>query len=577
MKSEFVKSILSGKQFTYGEREALKHILHINMGDTVIGDDGNTYMYNGNDWENQNIGALNLGASNLAAPEGGTKSTFSGLSEGERNKLIPFLSVGSTIIGDDGMSYELTSQGWVCESLNLSSTNAFTSNIQNQEARTENNMKARESTANPLVDLFFKIGASRGKDIIPDFVKAFVYDEEKALRIALWARDCRGGAGERKLFRDIILHLEKNNSNASRKLLSKVSEVGRFDDLLIATHPTSIEQSFYIITQALKSNNGLCAKWMPRKGEIAKRLAKYLKLSPKAYRKLLVRLTKVVETQMCAKQWDDINFKHVPSLAASRYQKAFKRNSPKYLTYLESLKKGETTINASVLYPYQVIQALNQGEVIAATAQWEALPNYMGTENILAMVDVSGSMESLVNKSVSAMDVAVSLGLYIADKSKGAFKDCFLTFSMEPQLLQIRGSIFDKVHQIKRTSWSMNTNLCGAFAKILIHARNFNVPKEHMPSIILILSDMQFDKCAVYDDSAIEMIKRYFSQSCYEMPKIVFWNLNAKDNVPVKSNEKNVGLVSGFSPSIMKSVLSAKAFNPEQIMLDTIMVERYAV
>jgi len=111
--------------------------------------------------------------------------------------------------------------------------NAFVNAIQNQEARTTNGMKARKSTANSIVDLFYNIGASRGKNIIPAFTAAYVQDKELALRVALWARDARGGAGERQLFRDILSYLEKHDPEAAARLLVKIPEVGRFDDLFV--------------------------------------------------------------------------------------------------------------------------------------------------------------------------------------------------------------------------------------------------------------------------------------------------------------------------------------------------------
>ena len=95
--------------------------------------------------------------------------------------------------------------------------------------------------------------------------------------------------------------------------------------------------------------------------------------------------------------------------------------------------------------------------------------------------------------------------------------------------------------------------------------------------MLLILSDMQFDQCSRFDNSAMESIRRQYQKAGYQAPKIVFWNLNSHDNVPVKENEDGVALVSGFSPSILKSVLSAdlEQFTPEAMMLKTIMAERY--
>ena len=460
--------------------------------------------------------------------------------------------------------------------------NAFVNAIDNQEARTENDMKARKSTASPCVDLFYKIGAMRNQNVIPAFTAAFVSDKNVTLRIAQWARDVRGGAGERKIFRDILSHLEESDSDAAIALMRKVPELGRWDDLFVFKTDSMRKNAFALIEKALNEGNGLCAKWMPRKGADAVALRNFLGMTPKKYRKTLVNLTKVVETQMCAKDWNNINFSHVPSLAAARYKKAFFKNAKDaYSAYLEALKNGDPTVkvNAGAVYPYDVIKTARNGDREATQlviSQWNALPNYVGDANILPMVDVSGSMETPVSgANVTAMDVALSLGLYLADKNTGDFKDCFLTFSGSPELLKLRGNIIDKMNQMESSSWDMNTNLHAAFELILKTAKANNVPGEEMPKNVLILSDMQFDLCVTHDDSAIEMIARKYENAGYNMPKVVFWNLRDAGNVPVKFDASGVALVSGFSPAIMKSILAGKEFTPEAIMMDTIMNPRY--
>jgi hypothetical protein len=466
----------------------------------------------------------------------------------------------------------------------------FVEAIANQEARTANDMKARKSTSDAVVDLFFKIGASRGKNITPEFVAAYVEDRDLALRIAAWVRDVRGGAGERQLFRDILLYLENSDPDAAKKLADKVPELGRYDDLLVFKTQNLKDYAFGLIKDALEAQNGLAAKWIPRKGDTAVQLRSYLGWSPKRYRKTLVSLTKVVETQMCANQWDAINFSHVPSVASSRYKKAFARHTDKYAEYIAKLVKGDdptVKVNAGAIYPYDIVKSLGgwtkptELEQKHIIAQWDALPNYVGDANILALVDVSGSMSCPAGKntSVTCMDVALSLGIYLADKNVGKFKDTFLTFSTTPELLTLKGNVVQKYDQMSRSDWAMSTDLNAAFEKILDVAVKGNVPVEEMPQILLILSDMQFDACVKHDDSAIQMIHRKYEEAGYTIPQVVFWNLNSHDNVPVKYNAKGAALVSGFSPSIMTSVLAAdmEDFTPTAIMLQTIMNPRYDV
>jgi hypothetical protein len=475
----------------------------------------------------------------------------------------------------------------------------FVEAVKNQEARTENGMKARESTANKCVDLFFKVGASRGKDVTKEFVAALVENEDIALRIAQWVRDARGGAGERKIFRDILGYLDTHRPDLAAKLLPKVPEIGRWDDIFVFKNKELKAQAFTMLGDALREKNGLAAKWTPRQGPLAAEIRQFFGMSPKFYRKSLVEMTKVVETQMCAKDWDNINFSHVPSLAAARYKKAFNRNTEAYKAYVAELVKDpkdrtvEVKVNAGAVYPYDVIKGLNgyshsmsfdKTELDLITKQWEALPNFVGDANILALVDVSGSMTCPVGgfgsgAKTTCLDVAVSLGLYVAEKNKGKFKDTFLTFSESPELLHLKGNVVQKAQQMAKSNWGMSTNLHKAMDKILKTAKDGNVPQVEMPEMLLIMSDMQFNACARFDHSAMQMLEAKYQAAGYEMPKIVFWNLNAKDNVPVAFDKTGVALVSGFSPSVLKAVLSGDTdgFTPEAIMMKALMVERYDI
>jgi hypothetical protein len=471
--------------------------------------------------------------------------------------------------------------------------NSFVNAIANQTQRTANGMKARKSTANACVDLFFKIGAMRGKNIVPDFVAAYAENEEIALRIAQWVRDVRGGAGERQIFRDILGWLETNDPLKAALLIGKIPEIGRWDDLLVFKNDQYLKDlSFSLIGDAIAKSDGLAGKWMPRKGVVANELRSFLGMSPKQYRKTLVNLTKVVEQQMCAQDWDNINFSHVPSLAHARYKKAFGRHTPLYGKYVESLVKGEkgVKVNAGAVYPYDVLKGRvevyggvwNKTELDLIQKQWEALPDYIGDKNVLPLVDVSGSMTSPAGgynskSNVTCLEVAVSLGLYCADKNTGKFKDCFLTFSSSPELLYLKGDINKKIDQMVKSSWSMSTNLHAAFEKILTTAVNGKVSQDEMPEMLLIFSDMQFNQCMKYDDSAMQMIEREYKDAGYELPKIVFWNLNAHDNVPVSFDKHGAALVSGFSPAIMKALFSGnvESFTPEFIMREAVCVPRY--
>ena len=466
----------------------------------------------------------------------------------------------------------------------------FANAVINQEERTENGMKTRKGSANSNVDLFFKIGAGRNVDLVPQFIAALVEDKELALRILQWSRDIRGGAGERETFRKLLLHLSQTDFANCKKIMNKVSEIGRWDDLLIFPHESNAEKyAFSLIENGLRIGNGLCAKWMPRKGYHFDALQKHLGVSPKQYRKLLVSLTNVVENKMCKSLWKEINYEHVPSVASSRYRSAFSRHNPEgFLQFVEEVKKGEKKINANAIFPHDVIKSVNiysrlsEEETAFIVAQWDALPNPFGEEGcqILPMVDVSGSMTISAGKSkTSCLDIAVSLGLFCADKNKGKFNGTFLTFSESPELVHLKGDVVQKRHQMMQSKWDMNTNLHAAFDKVLKVAKDGNVPNSEMPKAILILSDMQFDLCAHYDDSAIQMIERKYLESGYSIPSIIFWNLRESSGVPVSFDKRGTALISGFSPQILSAILSSdlESISPESIMKKAIMMDRYAL
>jgi len=471
--------------------------------------------------------------------------------------------------------------------------------LRQKNTRTENGMVTNSSSLNACVDLFFNIGAMRGQDknrLISNFSSALVEDPLRAMRILFWARDVRGGAGERQIFRDVIQYLANGYKEFLSPNLSYIPEFGRWDDLLTLIGTPLEDEAFYLISKAIEDKNGLCAKWMPRKGKEAEKLRAYMKMTPKQYRKTLVNLTQVVESKMCSNQWEEIEYGKIPSLASARYQKAFGKHDPTgYTAYKQGLAAGTEKINAGAVYPYDVIKSVHRGDSAVAMEQWKALPNYMEdseNERILPVVDVSGSMSSAAgnNPNLTCMDVAVSLGLYISERNEGTFKDAFITFSANPQLQYLKGDLKQRLNQMRSSDWGMNTNLQATFDLILSQAKMHSVPESEMPTKILILSDMEFDAAVsnhtslwgrsssvpTFDPTAQEMIRKQYEEAGYKMPAIVYWNIQSRNgNVPVRFDESGTALISGFSPSIMKSILGGDIESPVQIMDKTIMDNRY--
>jgi len=263
--------------------------------------------------------------------------------------------------------------------------------MQTNNSLTENGMVTNSSSLNSCVDLFFQIGAMRGQDktrLINAFTKAFGENPLTAMKLLFWARDVRGGAGERQIFKDIMAYLAVNRTEVMRKNIHLVSEFGRWDDLLTLIGTPLEKDALTLISKGLESKNGLCAKWMPRPN-VSNREAKkqaniirnFLSLSPKEYRKLLVENCNTVEQLMCAKEWSKIDYSKLPSKAMSDLMKAFSKNDlARFQAYLTSVEKGEAKINAGAVYPYDIVKNMKQGNTKGANVQWDAyqLDNFQG-------------------------------------------------------------------------------------------------------------------------------------------------------------------------------------------------------
>jgi len=492
-------------------------------------------------------------------------------------------------------------------------TNQFANAVNAQTAKqakkanqttTTNGAKAFKSTLDANVDLFGKAGAARGQDLTAIFDKALREEPELALRNLLFIRDIRGGAGERDTFRKLMKRVAdvKPVYLLDTNFLEKTAEVGRWDDLLTlftATTDARIRDKVVALyKQALTDGNGLAAKWAPRKGETAARLRIAFGWTPKFYRKTLVNLTNVVESKMCSKEWSGINFNHVPSKAMTIYTRAFQRNALEHFNqYKESLSNGTAKVNASAVFPHDVYTGLARDysgvNDVVFEAQWKSLPDYVGQEvNLLPMIDISGSMTCSVGgtKNLTCMDISVSLGLYLAERVKGAYNGMYLTFTEKATLGNVNGitGLRNRLNYVRGYNCGYNTNLQAAFAEILRVAVQNNVPQKDMPTHLVILSDMQFDQIEASgyggrkNPTGFKAAKEMFKKAGYDLPKIIFWNLHSQDNVPVKFDTEGTALVSGFSPSIMKPVLAAKfdeavVMTPRDVMLEAIMADRYDI
>ncbi len=455
--------------------------------------------------------------------------------------------------------------------------------VESSKGLTENLAVTFIRSGSNLLDFYAQAGAMRKNPAmaLDLFKKAFAEDRQSALRILFYLRDVRGGQGERELFRKCLEWLGSNYQEVFEKIVDHISEYGRWDDALFDN-----DKCFSILTDQLRKDQesdkpSLLAKWLPtinasskKTREKARFLADKLGLTEIAYRKLLRSLRqkiKTVEELMSARKWSDINYSIVPSQAARIYRNAFKKHDEqRYNAFIKKAEKGEAKIQSGTLYPYQIYVSVQNNYSRTLEALWNQLPDYTQDKNALVVADVSGSMEG------QPMSVSVSLALYFAERNKGQFKDHFITFSGEPRLQRIVGStLLDKMNSIEQSEWEMNTNLQAVFDLILNTAIQNDTPENELPKTIYIISDMEFDD-ACEGRTNFEVIKQKYAEAGYTMPNLVFWNVDARSgkNLPVQKTEKNVALVSGFSPSIFKIAVEGKT--PEQVMFETINSERYS-
>ena len=494
-----------------------------------------------------------------------------------------------------------------------------TLNEEFNESITENGAIGYRTTGKELLDINFMVSSMRNmtdKQICDRFVKAFYENKMYAIKWLYYVRDAREGVGERRLFRVCMEYLAKNHTDIAKTMIPLTAEYGRWDDLLSLLDTELADNVIKLFgdqltedMKNLKSNKpiSLLAKWMPscnassrKTREMGSRIALKLGVSERKYRKMLSALRKyldVVEVKMAAGQWDQIDYSKVPSRANLIYNNAFLRHDEeRRRKYLESLQKGETKINAGVLFPHDIVHKYcNQNYWstlkkydVALEEMWKALPDYVnGAGNTICVADGSGSMYTSVGgTSVMAIEVANALAIYFSERCSGQFKDNYITFSMRPQLVNFSNakSLREKIEVALSHTECANTNIEAVFDLILQTAINKNMAQEDLPQNILILSDMEYDSCArttsnrwneTPNKKLFKVFKERYAEHGYKLPRLVFWNICSRTGtIPVKENELGVALVSGFSPAVVKMVLS-NSTDPLECLLEQLNSERY--
>lgn len=484
---------------------------------------------------------------------------------------------------------------------------------------TENGAVGYATTKHDLLDMNFKVASYRhmsADQMISDFVGALNQDFELAIAWLFYVRDIRQGLGERRLFRTLFKYLANTHPATAAKLVGYIGEYGRYDDLMELLDTSVHQDVMKVIMTTLSSDIenmkvgksiSLLAKWMPSNNTSspvtvarAKILQKALKLTPKEYRKMLASLRNylnVVERDMSANNWSEINYEAVPSKANLIYKKAFlKHDEARRLEYLAKLEKGEAKINSAAAFPHDIVHKYSKGHggwgYSLATkvdptleAMWKALPD-MGIENTIVVADGSGSMTCTVDSTsgVTALEVANALAVYTAERCRGEFKNTYITFSSRPQLVHLNGkTLLDNLREAARHNEVANTNIEATFDLILKTAVDGHMAQEDLPKNVLIISDMEFDSATSMgwgrgsvNANLFEQIKRKFAAAGYKVPRLIFWNVNSRScTIPVRENDLGVALVSGFSVNILKMVMSDR-MDPWMLLVDTLVSARYA-
>ena len=476
-------------------------------------------------------------------------------------------------------------------------------NNESRKTYTENGATAYNSTGSGLLDFFGSAGSLRTADearIERLFAEAVKDDPLLAAKALFYIRDIRGGLGERRTFRILLKYAAEHHPEMIVPNIWAIGEYGRYDDLyeLVGT-PLESYMWAYVKSQILADedamrNNGPCsllAKWLKTADASSEKTRKMgimtaqkLGMAVYEYKRRIRKLRKyidVTEIKMSGQKWDQINYSAVPSRAMMNYSRAFARHdAERYQEFISKAAKGEVKINASTLYPYDLIEKyLDRGYFsncqydATIEAQWNALPDFVGQEaNAIVIADTSASMYG------RPLCSALGLAIYFAQRNKGAFHNLWMSFSSDSKVQTLKGeTLAQQLGSIDYNHWGSNTNLERAFMNILDIARNNHVSPEEMVKSIIVISDMEIDQCTSSSWSFYDEMCDRFARYGYEIPNVVFWNVESRHDIfHADKNRKGVQLCSGQSPSTFSQLMKSIGMTPMEMMLSVLNSERYA-
>lgn len=480
---------------------------------------------------------------------------------------------------------------------------------------TENGGIAHKSTLSAVYDMFALGGAYRSRsddDCILLFKNALEENAELALKCLFYLRDIRGGQGERRFFRVCFKWLAKEYPDLAFRNIDNVPEYGRWDDLYCLVGTDLANDAFDFMHAQLvrdiaslktgdKEGVSLLGKWLksenahsPMTIALGNKTRQAFEMNHKQYRQVLSALRKrinIVERLMSEGRWDEIEYDKIPSRAGLIYKNTFAhRDAERYKAFIED---KDTTVHAAALYPYDIVERvvqdmsnyhindkLDEVERETLNKYWANLPDYLNGQpcKTMCVIDTSGSMT--LGSGVKPIDIAISLGMYCAERIGGPFKDYFISFSSRPQLIKIEGVDFcDKVYRIVNQSLYENTNLTAVFDLLLNLYKNGTVTADDLPEQLVVISDMEIDEGSCWRGASrrtteMEAIREEWAEAGLKMPKLFYWNVDARHNTILDDpNNEDVTFVSGASAITFQSVLNGKS--GIEVMLDKLNSDRY--
>ncbi len=467
---------------------------------------------------------------------------------------------------------------------------------------TENGAATLRTSGSDCLDLFAAIGAMRSQneaEIVTRFLRAFAEDKDLAMKTLFYARDIRGGLGERRVFRVLLRYLAEHEPVSLLCNLPYVAEFGRWDDMLVLLDTPVRGQAIELLHRQFKADMAslqtgepvsLLGKWLPSVNasnaatvRLAKQLAKAFGMRDAEYRKAVSALRaeiRIIENMLRERDYT-FDYAKQPSRAMFKYCKAFLRNDEiRYRAFMEKVSSGEAVLHTGALMPYDIVESAYRAqgnERAALDATWRALEDFTDDENAIVVADGSGSMYCGGTPRPAA--VAQSLAIYFAEHNHGAFRNHFIAFSANPRLIEIKGKdIVEKVRYCASFNECADTNIQKVFELILHTAVENCLPQDDLPSALYIVSDMEFN-CCTRDASLtnFEYAKKLYASYGYRLPQLIFWNVQSRnEQQPVKMNEQGVALVSGCTPRIFSQVMRGE-MDPYTNMLNVLLSERYKV